>query len=182
MNDDFLIDRTIQGDQEAYGQLVSKYQDRLFKTMTHVVGSSEDAYDVIQEAFLQAYLRLETFRKTSRFYTWLYRIAFNVAMGIKRKQKPVSFFSQVSEINSCDYDSRQRRPDELMTSAENIELVQKSIALLDTDFRSVIILREMEDLSYEEISEILDIPLGTVRSRLHRARSILKEILLRKIL
>lgn len=180
-SDDALIDKTIQGDKEAFGLLVSKYQDRLFNTMFHIAGGTENAYDVVQETFLQAYLRLETFRRSSRFYTWIYRIAFNVAMGIKRKQKPVAVFSQAKSIGLDEIDSNQDSPGEQLIASENVELVQQSIRKLDQEFRIVIILREIEELSYEEISEILEIPLGTVRSRLHRGRALLKEILSRRL-
>ena len=180
-SDDSLIDKTIQGDKEAFGLLVSKYQDRLFNTMFHIAGGAENAYDVVQETFLQAYLRIGTFRRTSRFYTWIYRIAFNVAMGIKRKQKPVAVFSQSRTSGMEEIDSKESSPDELLLTEENVEMVQQSIAKLDDEFRAVIVLREIEDLSYEQISEILEIPLGTVRSRLHRGRALLKEILLRHL-
>ncbi|MDR1959668.1 MAG: sigma-70 family RNA polymerase sigma factor [Planctomycetaceae bacterium] len=180
-NDDFLIDRTIQGDRDAFGRLVSQYQERLFNTMFRFTGNAEDTYDVVQETFFQAFLHLNTFRKSSKFYTWVYRIAFNVAMGIKRKKKAVSIFNKEGDLTGGYLETSPPRPDDILIVEENIELVKWAIGRLEEEFRSVIVLREIEDFSYEEISEILDIPIGTVRSRLHRARGILKEILLRKI-
>jgi len=178
--DDQLIQQTLAGEKNAFGELVAKYQGRLYNTMIQVVGNSEDAYDVVQEAFFQAYLRLETFRQTSKFYTWLYRIAFNVAMGIRRRKRPrpvdVAPGHDLAEILV----DQNLTPDEIMISAENIQAVQVVIAELDEEFRLTIILRELEDFAYEEIAEILDVPLGTVRSRLHRARAIIKEKLERR--
>jgi len=178
--DDQLIQQTLAGEKNAFGELVTKYQGRLYNTMIQVVGNSEDAYDVIQEAFFQAYLRLDTFRQTSKFYTWLYRIAFNVAMGIRRRKRPrpvdVATGYNLTELLV----DQKLTPDEIMISAENIQAVRMAIAELDEEFRSTIILRELEDFTYEEIAEILDVPLGTVRSRLHRARAIIKEKLERQ--
>jgi len=178
--DDQLIQQTLAGEKNAFGELVEKYQGRLYNTMIQVVGNSEDAYDVVQEAFFQAYLRLETFRQTSKFYTWLYRIAFNVAMGIRRRKRP----RPVDLVSGYDLAEllvdQNLTPDEIMISGENIQAVQMAIADLDKEFRAVIILRELEDFAYEEIAEILDVPLGTVRSRLHRARTIIKEKLERR--
>jgi len=178
--DDQLIKQTLAGEKNAFGELVEKYQGRLYNTMIQVVGNSEDAYDVIQEAFFQAYLRLETFRQTSKFYTWLYRIAFNVAMGIRRRRRPRPFDVATGPDLSEVLVDKELTPDEIMISAERIQAVQSVIAELDEEFRSAIILRELEDFAYEEIAEILDVPLGTVRSRLHRARAIIKEKLERR--
>ena len=90
VNDDTqIIQRVLAGERSAFGLLVTRYQDRLYNTLFHVVGSAEDARDLVQEAFVQALVKLDTFRGTSAFYTWLYRIAFNQAMSLKRREKPV---------------------------------------------------------------------------------------------
>jgi len=181
VNDEQLIEQTLNGNRDAFGELVTKYQVRLYNTMIQVVGSTEDAYDVAQEAFLQAYLRLDTFRKSSKFYTWLYRIAFNVAMGMRRSRKIRAWNDTVSQELAENVEDHSRRPEEHLISKENIQFVQDSLNELDNEFRTVIVLRELEDFSYEEIAEITEVPVGTVRSRLHRARGMLKDIFTRKM-
>ena len=179
MNDDQLIEQTLEGNRDAFGELVTKYQVRLYNTMIQVVGSTEDAYDVTQDAFMQAYLRLDTFRRSSKFYTWLYRIAFNVAIGMRRRYRTHRMTESLQQEMHERLVDRENRPDENLISKENIKTVRDAVDRLDDEFRSVIVLRELEEFSYEEIAEILDIPIGTVRSRLHRARMMIREHLLR---
>jgi RNA polymerase sigma-70 factor (ECF subfamily) len=181
VNDDQLIEQTLEGNRDAFGELVTKYQVRLYNTMIQIVGSTEDAYDVAQEAFLQAYLRLNTFRRSSKFYTWLYRIAFNAAMGMRRNRRIHGWNSDMKQELTENLEDRSKRPEEDLISKENVKFVQDSLNDLDSDFRTVIVLRELEEFSYEEIAEITEVPIGTVRSRLHRARSMLKERLARRI-
>ena len=100
MNDDAkLIDASLAGDTAAFGQLVQKYQDRLYHTMTHVVGSLEDAEDIVQDALVQAFVKLETFQGASAFFTWLYRIAFNLAMSQKRRTKPIRSIDEIGRAH-----------------------------------------------------------------------------------
>ena len=181
MNDDQLIAQTLEGNRDAFGELVTKYQVRLYNTMIQIVGSTEDAHDVTQDAFMQAYLRLDTFRRSSRFYTWLYRIAFNVAIGMRRRYRAHRMAESIQREMHERLVDRELRPDENLISKENIKTVRDAVDRLEDDFRSVIVLRELEEFSYEEIAEILDIPIGTVRSRLHRARMLIREYLSRQI-
>lgn len=180
MNDDQLIEQTLEGNRDAFGELVTKYQVRLYNTMIQIVGSTEDAYDVTQDAFMQAYLRLDTFRRSSKFYTWLYRIAFNVAIGMRRKYRTHRMAESIQQDMNDRLIDRERRPDENLISQENIKVVRQVVDNLEQEFRDVVVLRELEEFSYEEIAEILDIPIGTVRSRLHRARMVMREQLGRK--
>ena len=100
MSDDAqLIDHALEGQTEAFGQLVLKYQDRLYNTVFHVVGHAEDARDIVQEALVQAFLKLDTFRRRSAFYTWLYRIAFNVAVTHRRRRRPTVSMDQMRETS-----------------------------------------------------------------------------------
>ena len=177
MNDEQLIQQSLSGDRSAYEKLVLKYQDRLFNAMVHVAGGPDDALDVVQEAFLQAYLRLSTFRQTSKFYTWLYRIAFNLSLGIRRKRKPVSSSDGFAAEYGSEPVGNLLDPLEKVGNDEMSQILWGAIDRLHEDYRSAIVLREIEGCSYEEISQILDLPVGTVRSRLHRARNILKESL-----
>lgn len=180
MNDDQLIEQTLEGNRDAFGELVTKYQVRLYNTMIQVVGNREDAYDVTQDAFMQAYLRLDTFRQSSKFYTWLYRIAFNAAIGMRRRYRMYRASESIQQDMNDQFVDRERRPDEKLISEENINVVREVVNGLEDDFRSVVVLRELEEFSYEEIAEILDIPIGTVRSRLHRARIMIRDQLSRK--
>ena len=177
MNDEELIQQSLSGDRTAYEKLVLKYQDRLYSTMVHVAGNAEDALDVVQEAFLQAFLRLPTFRQTSRFYTWLYRIAFNLSLGVRRKRKPTISVDGMSNEYGGELTGDAVDPLDKIGNAEMAEILWNTIDRLHEDYRTAIVLREMEGFSYEEIAQILDLPVGTVRSRLHRARNILKDLL-----
>jgi RNA polymerase sigma-70 factor (ECF subfamily) len=157
--------------------LVQKYQDRLFNTLHHVIGDREEALDVAQEAFVQAFMRLESFQQTSAFYTWLYRIAFNVAASQRRRRRPVVSIEHAHEVSGDEPVDDQDGPGERLEQTERIEHVRRAIAALSEEHRVVLVLREMDGCCYESIAEVLDLPIGTVRSRLHRARLQLREYL-----
>lgn len=170
-----LIDETLVGDGAAFGKLVLKYQDRLFNTLTNVTGSREDAEDVAQEAFVQAYLKLSSFRRDSAFYTWLYRIAFNVAVTRQRKKRPARSLEATREAGGAEPIDGGDSPDERMLREERSQRVHAALAAVSEEHRAILVLREMEGCCYETIAEVLDLPVGTVRSRLHRARMQLKD-------
>lgn len=176
MNDDAqLIAQTLQGQAAAFGQLVLKYQDRLYNAIVHTVGNAEDARDIVQDAFIQSYLKLSTFQQTSGFYTWLYRIAFNVAASQRRRKRPVASVEQVRESSGQEPVGVEADPGDRLEQEERQQLVREAIAQLSEEHRVVLVLREMEGCCYESIAEILDLPVGTVRSRLHRARLQLRD-------
>jgi RNA polymerase sigma-70 factor (ECF subfamily) len=176
VNDDAqLIDEALAGNSASFGQLVRRYQDRLYNTMVHVVSSSEEAQDVCQEAFVQAFVKLETFQRSSAFYTWLYRIAFNVAISRRRRRKPTVSVEQSREMTGEEPIDNHEPPHQRLEQAERVAQVQAALATLTEEHRSILILRELEGFAYETISELLDLPVGTVRSRLHRARLQLRE-------
>jgi RNA polymerase sigma-70 factor, ECF subfamily len=176
VNDDFqLIDDALAGNSSAFGQLVTKYQDRLYNTLVRVVGCVDEARDVCQDAFVQAYVKLKSFQRGSAFYTWLYRIALNLAVTRKRKKKPTHSIDAERELTGNEPLARDGAPTERMEQQERVGQVQSALAKLDEDFRTVIVLREIDGHDYETIAAMLDLPLGTVRSRLHRARIELKE-------
>lgn len=170
-----LIQVTLAGNSAAFGQLVRKYQDRLYNALAHQMGSAEDARDVLQEAFVQAFLKLDSFRGQSRFYTWLYRIAFNQAISHQRRAKPLASLDHGREQTGDEPVDRHSPPEGRLVQQETVEQVQQALAQLDDQFRQVLVLRELEDCSYETIAEMLELPVGTVRSRLHRARMQLRE-------
>ncbi len=174
--DQRLIAQTLDGSTEAFGHLVRKYQDRLYHALVHTLGSEHDARDVAQEAFVQAYCKLSTFQQASRFYTWLYRIAFNLAMSHLRRRRPERFSDHPAGADGHWERNVAAPPEEdPLQRQETCRQVQQALQRLPEEFRAVLVLREMEDRPYEEIAEILDLPIGTVRSRLHRARSQMRE-------
>jgi len=170
-----LIEQTLAGKPAAFGELVRKYQDRLYNTVVHVVGSAEDALDVVQEAFVQAFLKLDTFQQSSAFYTWLYRIAFNMAASHRRRRKPALSVEHARESSGLEPIDGQPGPGDQVEQDERCRQVQQAIAGLTEEHRTVLVLREIDGCCYETIAEILDVPIGTVRSRLHRARLQLRE-------
>ncbi|HEV7224198.1 MAG TPA: sigma-70 family RNA polymerase sigma factor [Pirellulales bacterium] len=170
MDDDQLIDEALAGNSASFGLLVAKYQDRLFNTMTHVAGSPEDARDVVQDAFVKAFVKLETFGRASGFYTWLYRIAFNVAISRQRRHKPVLSIQQQREDWGHEPASGEPPPEDRLERQELAGQVQAALAKLTQEHRAIVVLRELDGCDYETIGAILDLPVGTVRSRLHRAR------------
>jgi RNA polymerase sigma-70 factor (ECF subfamily) len=176
VNDDAqLIAETLAGKTLAFGQLVQKYQDRLYNTIVHVVGNTEDARDVVQEAFVQAFVKLKTFHQTSAFYTWLYRIAFNAAASHCRRRRPCASVEQVRETTGQEPVDGQSGPEQHLEEEERARQVQQALATLSDEHRTVLVLREIDGCCYETIAEVLDVPVGTVRSRLHRARMQLRE-------
>ena len=174
-NDAQLIDATLKGQSAAFGQLVTKYQDRLYHTLTHLLGSPEEAQDVAQDAFVQAFVKLDSFRGNSAFYTWLYRIAFNVAMSHRRRKKPTTSVDEAKEMAGVEPIDTEGAPERRMLESERAGQVHEALAQLSTEHRTVLVLREMDGQPYESIAEILDLPVGTVRSRLHRARLQMRE-------
>ena len=176
MSDDAqLIEQALGGQSEAFGQLVLKYQDRLFNTVFHVVGHAEDARDIVQEAFVQAFLKLDTFRRHSAFYTWLYRIAFNAAMTSRRKRRPTLSVDRAKENGNVEPADDADDPAESLERKERCRQVRHAIGQMPEEYRAVLVLREIDGCCYETIAEVLDLPVGTVRSRLHRGRMQLRD-------
>jgi RNA polymerase sigma-70 factor (ECF subfamily) len=174
-DDAHLIQDALKGDSGAFGQLVRKYQDRLFNTIMHVMGDREESEDLVQDAFVQAFVKLDTFHGKSAFYTWLYRIAFNLAISQKRRKHVEASVDHRRESTGNEPLDDGESPAEFVLRRERAKHVRAALANLTAEYRSIIVLREMEGCCYETISEILDIPVGTVRSRLHRARLELRD-------
>ncbi len=172
-----LIRDALQGESEAYGELVVRYQDRLYSAMLHIVGSADEAEDVVQDSFVQAYIKLDTFQGNSRFFTWLYRIAFNNALSRRRRRKADVSIDASKEMSGKEPLDRHEAPDEPLLREERIASVKAAMERLTDEHKTILLLREMQDMSYEDIAVILQINIGTVRSRLSRARNQLKEFL-----
>jgi RNA polymerase sigma-70 factor (ECF subfamily) len=176
-DDASLIAASLAGDNAAFGRLVAAYQDRLYNSLLRVLRSSEDAADIVQDAFVQAFTKLDTFRGGSAFYTWLYRIAFNLAMShARRGRKTASLDDRKSLVGDEPMDG-QPTVESGMMQQERAELVHAALGELSLDYRQILVLREIDGCRYDEIAEILDLPLGTVRSRLFRARMEMRDLL-----
>jgi len=179
--DQLLVERAQRGEKRAFDLLVEKYQHKLARLVSRLVRDPGEAEDVTQEAFIKAYRALPSFRGDSAFYTWLYRIGINtaknylVAMG---RRAPTSTDVNAEEAEGYD-DGEQLRdintPESLLLSKEIGATVNAAIEALPEELRSAIQLRELEGLSYEEIAKLMDCPIGTVRSRIFRAREAIAE-------
>ncbi|MFQ9948993.1 MAG: RNA polymerase sigma factor RpoE [Escherichia coli] len=173
LTDQVLVERVQKGDQKAFNLLVVRYQHKVASLVSRYVPSG-DVPDVVQEAFIKAYRALDSFRGDSAFYTWLYRIAVNTAKNYLVAQgRPPS--SDVDAIEAENFESggalkEISNPENLMLSEELRQIVFRTIESLPEDLRMAITLRELDGLSYEEIAAIMDCPVGTVRSRIFRAR------------
>jgi RNA polymerase sigma-70 factor (ECF subfamily) len=172
--DQTLIHRTLDGDSQAFGLLVRKYQSRLFNGLVQIVRRLPEAEDLTQETFILAFTKLSSFQGNSAFYTWLYRIGYNLAITrIRRLKSSVSLDSQREA--GVDFAGDGESPSDRMEQDEQAVLVRTALDQLSEEHRTILILREMEEMDYEALSEVLDLPIGTVRSRLHRAREQLRE-------
>jgi RNA polymerase sigma-70 factor (ECF subfamily) len=177
-DDQHLIEECLAGRNEAFGELVVRYQDRLFHTLLYVTGAADQAHDVAQDAFIHAFTKLSTFRGESAFYSWLFRIAMNTAVSRKRRDRRMSSSLDAARENAGHEPTDvhpSSQPSHSLEVSERQALVRAALAELSEEYRTVLVLKEMEDLRYEEIAEIVGCPIGTVRSRIHRARSELRE-------
>src|SRR5690554_3364059 len=170
-----LIKRVQQGDKSAFDLLVVKYQHKILKLIMRYVRDPSEAMDVAQEAFLKAYRAAPSFRGDSAFYTWLYRIAINTAKNylVAAGRRPAQFDVDLQDPEQYEAFSKLREldtPEGLALSDEIREAVNSAIADLPEDLRTAILLREIEGMSYEEIAQTMECPVGTVRSRIFRAR------------
>ena len=172
-----LVRRVQRGDKGAFDALVLKYQHKLVKLVMRYVRNPAEAEDIAQEAFIKAYRALPQFRGDSAFYTWLYRIAINTAKNavVSRDRSPIEYNIDRNDATEESYDMQGRMkdsetPEGLVLTDEIRTTVNAAIDALPEDLRTAIILRELEGLSYEEIAAAMDCPVGTVRSRIFRAR------------
>lgn len=168
-----LIAESLRGQTEAFGQLVVRFQTRLFHSLVSMLGSAEDARDVAQDTFVQAFQKLHTFRGQSAFYSWIFRIALNTAASHRRKRQRVLVSIEAArEQSGLELPDMHphSQPDSGLETSERQAAVRTALGELTEEFRTVLVLKEIDGLRYEEIAEIVDCPIGTVRSRIHRAR------------
>jgi RNA polymerase sigma-70 factor (ECF subfamily) len=182
-DDHRLITECREGNTAAFGALVARYQDRLYNTVLRLVNNAEDARDVVQDSFLNAYQSLHAFKGDSLFFTWLYRIAVNTAISAKRKQRHVLRIQPGGDdkggIDPLD-SSETNRPGHNLEMAEEERQVHDALSKLSTEHRAVLVMKDMEGMKYEDMAEALGVPVGTIRSRLHRARLEIRELLLQQ--
>lgn len=177
-SDQDLIELTRSGESSAFDLLVRRYQDRLVHSLEHVLSSREDALDIAQQAFLLAWKKLASYRGESSFYSWLYRIAVNAAAShFRRPVVSAGSLDQLHDVRGIELPDRRvaTGPGQSLEQEEEIQRVRQALQQVSEEFRQPLILREIEGFSYEQISEILGIPSGTVRSRIFRARQELME-------
>ena len=179
--DQLLVERVQRGDKEAFGLLVAKYQRKLARLLGRMIRDPAEVEDVAQEAFIKAYRALPSFRGDSAFYTWLYRIGINTAKNylVSQGRRAPTSTELASEDAETMEDADQLRdidtPDRLLHTKQIGDTVNAAMQALPEELRNAIMLREIEGLSYEEIAVVMDCPIGTVRSRIFRAREAISE-------
>ncbi|MFY7877332.1 MAG: RNA polymerase sigma factor [Pirellula sp.] len=174
-----LIYAIVHGHAPQYAVLVERFQPRIFASIFAMVGNRQDAEDLTQEAFLTAYRKLGHFENRSSFYTWLHRIAFHLAIDLQRRKSRTTkkhLSDDISE-SSLQIASDDLTPESVAMNKEMATKVKAALQRLDAERKNLIVLRDIDGLDYAQIAEVLDIPIGTVRSRLHRARMELRDIL-----
>ncbi len=181
MTDQDLIKLCKQGDRQAFNQLVEKYQERVVNIAYGLLSNKEDAYDAAQETFIKVYRSLNSFAEKSSFSTWIYRILSNVCKDMLRKRqrsvKVISIHGDENEEKPHDIPDLNPTPEETVEKNELHRQVWDALHQLKSEYREIIVYFDMQELSYEEVSSALGIPIGTVKSRLNRARAALKKIL-----
>lgn len=170
-----LVERVQQGDKKSFDLLVLKYQNRIIKLVSRYVRDQSDAQDIAQDAFVKAYRALPNFRGDSAFYTWLYRIAINTAKNyvVSLSRRPLEARVENADGEQLDLDELQKdiaTPENVLLADEIKQTILEAMSKLPEDLRVAITLREVDGLTYEEIAEAMDCPIGTVRSRIFRAR------------
>jgi RNA polymerase sigma-70 factor (ECF subfamily) len=180
LDDHTLVEACRAGQTEAFGALVERYQERLYQVLLHVSGSADDARDVLQDTFLRAYEKLDQFQGDSSFYTWVYRIGVNLALSGHRRRRSRAALRRTNDHGATRNgepvdDSVDSDPTYPLERAEREQIVEAALRQLGPEHRAVVVLKDFDGRRYEEIGAILNVPVGTVRSRLHRARCELRD-------
>lgn len=183
--DQSLAKKAAYGDRDAFEQLVLKYENKVFNIAYRMCGNYEDASELAQEAFIRVFKSINSFRADSEFGTWIYRITVNVCLDYSRKQKKYNNFI-INDQNEDDYimrnlPSKERSPSEYAETKETVREISDALEKLRKDQRAMIVLRDIEGFTYNEISQMLKISEGTVKSRINRARLALSNILSPKL-
>lgn len=180
--DDGLVRRGQAGDRAAFARLVERYQDRVYNACYRMCNNDADAQDLTQAAFVKALEALPRFEARSGFFTWLFRIAVNLAISHRRARRRTPVLHGIPERVAFDgrLGTDHQQPDLALERSEEHGRLASALAVLDADFRAAVILRDVEELDYATISEILDVPVGTVKSRIHRGRMLLRDALIQR--
>ncbi len=172
-----LIRRTLEGNNGSFGELVRKYQDRLYNTVVRIVGNQSDAEDIVQEAFVRAFTKLKDFRQDCAFYTWLYRLAVNLAVTHMRRKVPAISLDTSRELGFGEPLDQEESAEASLMREERAPVIAAALAKLNKQHRTILVLREIERFDYATIAKVLCLNVGTVRSRLHRARTQMRKLL-----
>jgi RNA polymerase sigma-70 factor (ECF subfamily) len=181
------VERALKGDSSAFRELVERYERRAFAIALSVIGNPDDAKDIAQEAFLKVFQKLESFKGESSFYTWLYRIVFNLAIDLSRKRyrtREIGFAEDsqesgltVESVSESEHSGKIATPSEASARSEISQSIKRALEALSPEHRAVITLRELDGLSYTEIADVVGVSKGTIMSRLHHARKRLQRAL-----
>jgi len=181
--DEELISQFQDGNIKAFNELVNRYKDRLLNYVYHFFNDIDLAEDIVQDTFLKLYTHKDSYKEVAKFSTWIYTIAGNLAKTELRKKKRRKTFS-ISDLSYDDSEfvisSSESTPEEKIVTKDDVKSLKNAMDKLPVDFKTVIILRDIQELSYDIISSIIEMPLGTVKSRINRARLKLQEILIKK--
>lgn len=185
LEDEALVPRAVHGDVPAFEELVRRYQDRIFNFALRYTGNPADAEEVAQEAFMKAYRALDRFRGDAKFSTWLFQITKNLCINRYHRKRRRMAHRRISIQQRMDdedaaplqIESEEPGPQEEALRGELRERIEAGITELEPHYRAALVLRDIEGLDYAEIGQILDVPVGTVKSRIHRARNELQQIL-----
>lgn len=172
LNDDDCVKLAQRGDGKAFSELVARYQDRIYRFLLRLTSSPDDALDLTQDTFLRAYQHIARWRPEALFRTWLFRIARNVAFDRMRRDRRVEFVELEEDAELPDTTAA---PDAALETAQRYRLLESALERLPPDHREILLLREIEEMSYDEIALVLELNPGTVKSRLARARAALLE-------
>jgi RNA polymerase sigma-70 factor, ECF subfamily len=176
LDDQQLVLASKRGDQDAFSQLVLRYQRRIYNLVYRMVQHYEEASEITQEAFLAAWQGLPSFRGDARFATWLYRIAYNCALRqLEARKRERALHAALQAEQALDGDDHQQQAEARLDAREQQAVVQEQLAHLPAKYRIVLILRHLQEMTYEEMAEILAMPVGTIKTHLFRARNLLKE-------
>ena len=183
--DSSLVERVRKGDMQAFGSLVAKYQDRIYNMILRMCGRAADAEELTQDTFLRALERIGQFTGRSEFYTWLFRVAANLTISHKRRSMRIRFQTldpdearsgtQADSLTAAVAAQRDPPPQAAAMASETRQRVLEALEALDDEFRLVVVLCDVEQMDYAQAADVIGVPVGTVKSRLHRARWALKE-------
>jgi RNA polymerase sigma-70 factor, ECF subfamily len=178
-DDTQLVKASQQGDQDAFASLMQRHQRRVFNLVLRMLQDYEEASEITQEAFLAAWLGLPSFRGEARFATWLYRIAYHGALKqLERRKRERSLRKALEAEQILEEVNKQKQAEDMLELRARLAMVREQMEELPTRYRSVLILRNLQEMTYEEMADILTMPIGTIKTHLFRARNLLKERLL----